>query len=256
MEFLNEIAIEIGKPVTFYKCVVFFFELLKEQLIYLNVLLSRPSLIALSCIILFLYCSSVGFYIYGKHLKKKLIKVQSWPTVQGVVVESEVLGSTNSRVNSNINSTTYSAQIKYTYTVFNKQYTNSKLNWGGRFESSSKEQIQAYADMYPVGKELRVYYNETDPKESIVDIDIKGNTFIYKLGVFMCIIIATGFLCGLIIELGNERKRYEEREYEKYQKSPQYQEYLLESKRIEDSLQNEQLINETIVPSEENTSEE
>lgn len=58
------------------------------------------------------------------------------------------------------------------------------------------------------------------------------------------------------MNLGDVRSDYEQIEYEKYQKTPQYQEYLLESKRIEDSLQNEQLKNETIVPSEENTSEE
>jgi hypothetical protein len=253
MGFFKEIAIEIGEPVTFHKCVVFLFELIKEQSIYVKVLLSRPELIAFCCIILFLFCCCAGFFFYGKHLKKELMNVQSWPTVKGVVVESEVLGSTNSRENSNRNSTTYSANVKYTYTVFNKQYTSSKLNWGGRFESSSKEQIQAYADLYPVGKELTVYYNETDPLRSIVEIDIKSNTFFYKLGFFMSGTIATFFFVGLIIALVNGKRSYEKAEYEKYLKSPLYQEQMKEYKRIEDSLQNEETGIDTLLPSEDTT---
>jgi hypothetical protein len=141
----------------------------------------------------------------------------------------------------------------YKRQVFNKQYTSSKLNWGGRFESSSKEQIQAYADLYPVGKELTVYYNETDPLRSIVEIDIKSNTFFYKLGFFMSGTIATFFFVGLIIALVNGKRSYEKAEYEKYLKSPLYQEQMKEYKRIEDSLQNEETGIDTLLPSEDTT---
>jgi hypothetical protein len=78
-----------------------------------------------------------------------------------------------SKVNTNNNgdSTTYSPQVKYTYSVGDRGYTNDRYRYGdmGTPGNRSKQIVEAF----PVGKSVDVYYPPDDPADSVLVVGLE-----------------------------------------------------------------------------------
>jgi len=113
--------------------------------------------------------------------------LQNWPTVEGTVVLSEVIGKRASRPN-----------VVYRYTVGNTEHLDSSSlhmpPFGGR--KSKRDAASRKAGMYPVGTKLIVYYNPEQPDMSVIKPsppwEVYGKlgfgAFLFGLGLFVLVV--------------------------------------------------------------------
>jgi hypothetical protein len=95
------------------------------------------------------------------------IRAQNYATTTGVVTHSEVERHAGGK------NTTYSPNIKYTYTVAGKAYSGDRYRFGtGSSNDSSARRI---VDEHPVGKQVPVYYNPDDPAEALLQPGLDGS---------------------------------------------------------------------------------
>ncbi len=113
---------------------------------------------------------------------------RSWPTVRGKISVSEM------GVHSDEKNTTYSADVVYDYTVHGTQYTGSRVAFG-LISTSSTSRARRILNRYPRGKEVVVYYDSSDPEESVLEPGIHGATwFLPGIGLLFTVVGAAVFL--------------------------------------------------------------
>ncbi|BBB33437.1 hypothetical protein TTHT_1994 [Thermotomaculum hydrothermale] len=131
----------------------------------------------------------VLLFVVGYIFIKQAKKVEKWPSVKGVVVESKVV----SHLDSESNQTMYAPAITYRYKVDGKEYTCSDygaLNISYSFASEAERIV----NNYPEGKEVIVYYNPENPYKAVL---VKNKSFLIYIpqvlgGIFT--IIGAGLL--------------------------------------------------------------
>lgn len=88
---------------------------------------------------------------------QKSLEIAQWPTVQGTIVESKVVGDRAFR-----------PDVDYVYTVDGNEYSGtSYLNlpgFGGR--TSRFDAAEKLVNQYPKGSSVTVYYNPENPQQS------------------------------------------------------------------------------------------
>lgn len=94
-----------------------------------------------------------------------------WPKTEGIIVHSKVL----KYYDDDSSTPSYLPEIKYTYIVNNKTYTESRLN----FEETKGG--LTYSKMivkdYPVDSPVAVYYKPGNPSVAVLDIGIHQSTY-------------------------------------------------------------------------------
>jgi hypothetical protein len=113
--------------------------------------------------------------------------LENWPTAEGTVVLSEVIGERATRPN-----------IVYKYTVDSTEHLDSSSlhmpPFGGR--KSKHHAASEMASMYPVGKKLSVFYNPIQPDMSVIKPappwEVYGQlglgAFLFGLGLFVLVV--------------------------------------------------------------------
>ena len=108
--------------------------------------------------------------IGGGYHAVKQISTYGWETTSGTVLshrwESGRLPSQPGYFDKAI--------VLYTYSVSGKSYTNNKIGYGFNFLSIFKFVEKRKFLKYPVGGAVKVYFNERDPKQSVLE---KGLSF-------------------------------------------------------------------------------
>ena len=108
----------------------------------------------------------VGIFIYRRSKMRDAAKqsAQDWPGTMGVVTMSTIQIRHNGRSRSEI------PIVGYQYDVNGQTYTNGTIKAGEQFFS-----VRLYGDAqktiqrYPVGAQVMVYYNPTNPAESALE---------------------------------------------------------------------------------------
>ena len=111
---------------------------------------------------------------------------ESWPSVKGKVIESELVRSRNKD-----NKSSYSADVIYEFTVDGEEFEGDNV-WFGQYGSSNRSEMQKIVTEYPVGKEVDVYYKPDDPNESVLQPG--AFTSSYMLLIFGGIFAGVGLL--------------------------------------------------------------
>lgn len=93
---------------------------------------------------------------WGKPTLQNAKESTTWPTVPGVVTESEVVSHRSD------DGTTYSAEVTYRYTVNEKEIHSNTVWFGDNYSSSNRSQFVEIVNRYPVGKEVTVFYKPND----------------------------------------------------------------------------------------------
>ena len=103
----------------------------------------------------------------------------AWPTVTGVITVAE-LGKQMG--NERDESTTYSADISYDYLVNDRSYVNGAVSFDG-VKSSDPSTARRILKRYPVGKQVTVYYNPSDPQDAVLEPGLTaGSWFLPSFG--------------------------------------------------------------------------
>lgn len=103
----------------------------------------------------------VGWFV-GKPILDEAKASESWPTVRGEVIESELERRRNNKGN-----TSYGANVVYRYEVDDQELEGDNI-WFGQFSSSDRSEMQKLVKQYPVGEIVDVYYMPDDPGESVL----------------------------------------------------------------------------------------
>ncbi len=113
------------------------------------------------------------------------LQARSYATVPGRITRSEVIRSRGSK-----GSTSYKPKIFYTYEVNGQKLTGDVYHFGEMSNSDSRW-ANATVAAFPAGKEITVYYDQTDPTRAVLKTGIEGDELF--LGLFL-----TPFNCFML----------------------------------------------------------
>jgi hypothetical protein len=117
-----------------------------------------------------------------------------WPETEGVITSSEVYSSQDSE-----GGTTYCLDISYEYTVDNVKYKGYRVSYSS--EDSCDSWSQNADEEYPEGKTIPVYYDPSDPSESVLETGFAGVDF------FLCCFFIFP-LIGLVMLYGASKSTF------------------------------------------------
>ncbi|MFL2984876.1 MAG: DUF3592 domain-containing protein [Candidatus Poseidoniaceae archaeon] len=113
----------------------------------------------------------------------------NWESVDGIVENSYVSTSTDGE-----GGTTYCLYVDYQYTVDGRTYDGDRISYTA--ENSCNSWSANSDDEYPEGKEITVYYDPTNPSESVLLPGLSGVDF------FICCFFIFP-LVGLLLLFGS-----------------------------------------------------
>lgn len=104
-----------------------------------------------------------GLMFFGVMDSVKAASSNSWPTVRGTILSSEISSSTDSD-----SDTTYTSDIRYSYSVGGSPIEGSQVLFG-EGSTSDYDAVQKLVDRYPEKSLVTVYYNPDDPTEAVLE---------------------------------------------------------------------------------------
>lgn len=111
----------------------------------------------------------------------------NWPNTDGVIISSEIRHKT-SHSSKGGSSSTYHADIKYSYAVVTAKFTGDKVSYGD-YGSSDRGHASSIVRRYPVGKKVKVYYKKDLPTEAVLEPGITGGAWLTPgIGVLFALI--------------------------------------------------------------------
>ena len=136
----------------------------------------------------------VIFLIVGLVATKRAKAAQSWPSMPGTVVRSEVVRHEDTDSEGST-STSYEPVVEYNYSVMGQPFTGKRIAFGAN-QFNYKKSVEIAA-RYPVGARPNVYYNPDKPKDSVLETTASGG----KLFIILGAVFAAGGLVALVINL-------------------------------------------------------
>ena len=117
------------------------------------------------------------------------LQCKQWPTVEGVVVSSELESHSGDADHGD----TYSPQVTYQYTIAGRHFENDRLAFGAA-SSSSAGWAQKILERYPVGQKVMVHYAPDDPEQSVLETGIHAGTWVcFAVGAIFILVVAVFF---------------------------------------------------------------
>lgn len=108
----------------------------------------------------------------------------TWPFIEGVIVDSEM-----EYHRSNEGGGTYHARVLYDYRVGGELFTGDRVAYGD-YGSSDASHARSIVNRYPKGQAVYVYYDPSEPKESVLETGVKAQAFF--LPVFGLVFLIAG----------------------------------------------------------------
>jgi hypothetical protein len=132
----------------------------------------------------------VGIWLIVRSIRErnKVDESQGWPTTLGQVIQNSVAESV---ATSDDGVTSYHPEITYSYKVHGQDYESSRIMIGA-VPSGSQKSARDVTARFPPGASVTVYYNPSDPRESILERKSKSASASMVIGIiFIVISIAT-----------------------------------------------------------------
>ncbi|HEX6861974.1 MAG TPA: DUF3592 domain-containing protein [Thermoanaerobaculia bacterium] len=127
----------------------------------------------------------------------RFLAARSWQETPAVIVESQVLESSDS------DSTTYKADVHFTYTFEGREYRSNRYNFLDAYSSgrSGKEEIVAY---YSPGLRTVCWVNPENPSEAVLKKDFSAS---YLIGLLPLVFLLAGAgVMWLGVKAGSQKK--------------------------------------------------
>lgn len=90
---------------------------------------------------------------------------KSWPSVDGVVIESRV---ETKKSNDRKDGPTYKAVVVYKYEVGGEEFSSDRIWFGGEVSTSKRTQMRDIVKGYPEGQPTEVHYDPENPAEAVL----------------------------------------------------------------------------------------
>ena len=116
----------------------------------------------------------LGLTLLGSVKLKNAAETNRWPLTNGTVISSDVAGTMK-----------YHPFVSYTYTVDSAVYTSDRIS-SMNFNTKNRSVVEEVLKKYPLGSEIRVYYNNTDPSIALLEPGINiGNILLLGFGIIV-----------------------------------------------------------------------
>ena len=122
----------------------------------------------------------IGFALtfFGFSKIKIAVEAKRWPITNGTVTSSNVAGAIK-----------YYPSLTYTYMVDSIVYSSNSIS-NINFSTKNRGTVEELLKKYPLGSEIKVYYNSSEPSKALLEPGIKtGNIFLLVFGI---ILLGTG----------------------------------------------------------------
>lgn len=120
------------------------------------------TLLALLFGTIFTIAGYIAGFVYGKPLLDQAKASESWPTVAGQVLTSE-LDSHRSD-----GKTMYKPLVVYRYDVDDEEFESDRIWFGGGYSTNDRAAMQKIVKDYPVDSEVKVHYDPASPDVSVL----------------------------------------------------------------------------------------
>ncbi len=142
-------------------------------------------------------CVGLGLIIFGVLSIKTAKDSETWPSVQGVILDSRIA------INHGDDSTTYGADVSYRYAVEGHKYKGDKVTVS-EMSTSSQTRASKIVQRYPIGKKVPVYYNPKESEDSVLETGLSdGSWLLPGIGLLF-------FIVPLIILIITEKSNRKE----------------------------------------------
>jgi len=131
----------------------------------------NPYLIILTLVTL----GGIGISIWGWQILRSSQKVRNWPSVEGIIEESEPSSEQDDLL----------PHIVYGYEV-----DGQTLHSNFEFPSGTQplpEFSQAYVKKYPLGAKVQVFYNPQQTSHSTLEPGAQGDWMVLAIGILMAV---------------------------------------------------------------------
>jgi len=148
--------------------------------------------------------TGLGIYMLSRYARerKKTAEAQAWPSVVGSVVEAAVAESTQVSTDpedSMIQGKVYTPRVVYTYAVDGVSYHGERIRVGAQTFVSSRRKVEQELARYPVGGEVRVYYNPQNPAEALLEPGVPSRATLIVGIVFLTVALMMTCLVGVAV---------------------------------------------------------
>ena len=140
--------------------------------------------------------------VWGSNELKDAYKSRSWPSTQGKITSSYIKKQVNKKSSPNRTTTSFSAKVRFRYTVGGTTYSGDRICFGGTYSGGKRSLAKKVADSYLKGKKVTVYYDPENPKEAVLKTGFRWTTFMVFIGglLFLCV----GIACYILYRRGRE----------------------------------------------------
>ena len=83
--------------------------------------------------------------------------------------------------NSSSSTRVYWAEMKYSYVVEGVSFESDRVDYGVETRSSKRARADEIVALYPVGEEVLVYYDPSDPSEAVLEPGVGADAFLFPL---------------------------------------------------------------------------
>lgn len=128
------------------------------------------------------FAAGIGISIWGWSVLQNARVSESWPATDGEVVSSNV------RVSTDEDGTSYFGDVTYSYVVNDARYTSDNVSFG-QYGSSDRGHAEEIVAKYPAGSGVTVRYDPADPETAVLEPGVTWSSYL-MLGfgaLFTCI---------------------------------------------------------------------
>lgn len=120
----------------------------------------------------------------------------SWPSVEGVVIDSDVEYHRSTGTGENRSRGSYHAEVVYDFTVGDNDYSGDRVSFGD-YGSSDRAHARNIVKRYPAGKTVTVYYKPGDPETCVLETGTPWGA--YFLPSFGVVFLGAGVLMAIFV---------------------------------------------------------
>ena len=129
---------------------------------------------------------SIIFFAQGGMILYKAFNSAKWPAAAGTIVSSNVSHHLGGK------SAPYSSpDITYRYKVGPTIYFNDNIAYAP-LNSSNESKVRQITDRYPVGQVVTVYYDPSNPRDSVLEPGVAADSWTKVLAGILFLIISGG----------------------------------------------------------------
>lgn len=122
----------------------------------------------------------VIFFIIGFTSTKRAQAAQTWPTVPGEIIRSDIVQHTDYD-SDNSPSTSYEPVVQYTYSIMGQVMTGARIAFGAN-QFNYKKALEI-SGKYPVGTRVIVHYNPDKVNEATLETAARGGKAFTIIGI-------------------------------------------------------------------------